>query len=335
MKKYSLAFIILILIISGCKKKKATPANEAADWTLLATVKGVGLGLGMQDMCLSDEKTLWLVGQSNYSIKSTEGGVTWQNFVIDTAATSQWSWYAINFPTSQIGYVAGGENAIYKTTDGGATWKQVFNRGNGNLAASRCINFITADKGFICSDFGILYRTTDGGKTWTDQTIPALRNVLLEKVIFIDDLHGWVSGSMGTLLKTTDGGDTWNIIHSAADVTVSLYRYADPSSIAVLSQNDIFSANGSLMKSTDGGGAWSASEGVLKQGSSLTMKNADESFCYVQPASMAHTYDGGKTWTLFTLDSYGHLPGPLVKYGHSLYGYNSGDQKIYKYNKTW
>jgi photosystem II stability/assembly factor-like uncharacterized protein len=228
-----------------------------------------------------------------------------------------------------------GGSIIYKTINGGTSWVKVFDRANGNLSAAKCINFITPDKGFVCSSFGILFRTIDGGKTWTDQTISSLgSNVTLEKIEFIDELHGWISGTMGTLLKTTDGGNTWNIIHSNADVTLSLYKYGSPD-IAVISQNELFTTNGSLLKSTDAGTSWAASEGILNQGTSLTMKDRDEAFCLVKPGSMAHTYDGGITWTLFTLNTYGSLVGYFVKYGHTLYGYTPGDNKVYKYNKSW
>lgn len=341
MKNIYISLFIIIGIFSQCKKDNLGK-NESDDWETVAELASPG-GMGyLQAICLSDANTMWAIGMDGYSVKSTDAGKTWNKFVIDPTLPSNAGWYAICFVNPSIGYIAGG-SIVYKTTDGGATWNSVFTKANGNTSAPTCIYFTTPDKGFLCSNFGIIFRTIDGGKTWEDKTISGLTNTQLMTIKFRDELNGWIGGA-GTLVKTTDGGQNWTVLHSVSDITVTNFRkVVSCQNFELLANGTLISAGNSLLNSTDGGDIWNTTEGALNQPSQITMKNGTEGFAliksdlaYNENKSMAHTYDGGKTWVNFNFDAYGHVVGKFFQFEHTLYGWTgSMGATIYKYKKPW
>ena len=102
-----------------------------------------------------------------------------------------------------------------------------------------------------------LLHTTDGGLTWQEQA--KLRG---DDVSFADPHHGWFVGYTGQIFATTDGGDTWIEQERVSAGLSEVIALSPTHAVAV---------------------------GVSR--------NFGDVFGIELPSTLAHTSDGGATWT--------------------------------------
>ncbi|MCH8160478.1 MAG: hypothetical protein IIB88_01150 [Chloroflexi bacterium] len=102
-----------------------------------------------------------------------------------------------------------------------------------------------------------LLHTTDGGATWEEQA--KLRG---DDVSFADPRHGWFVGYTGQIFATTDGGDTWVEQERVSAGLSEVIALSPTHAVAV---------------------------GVSR--------NFGDLFGIELPSTLAHTSDGGATWT--------------------------------------
>ncbi|MGZ5243145.1 MAG: WD40/YVTN/BNR-like repeat-containing protein [Bacteroidia bacterium] len=289
--------------MASCKKDNATSSASTAQqsWKELVTLQGPSSVL--TSIALSDENTIWVLGNHKFSVKSTDGGKTWQTFIIDEDAYFDISWQKIYFKTPKIGWLTG-PGRIYKTIDGGNSWFEGYDYSNHpQLSAIYDIYFLTPEKGFACGEYGFLTSTVDGGKTWKSQTVKNLNNFRLSSIIFSDENNGWVVGQNGILLGTTDGGENWKTLHSPYDLVVNTYLSATTKNIIPFSNSELLACtNNGTIKSADGGITWN-SFGAPQNGiEAITKKGSAEIFATLSfsyngtKANMAYSPDAGKTW---------------------------------------
>jgi len=149
--------------------------------------------LQMMNENIGYAKVKWRNNQSPYNdttylAKTTDGGYTWNNILIDTSFLNQL-------------YYSGLDGKFYFTdTLTGFTTQALIVEGGVDMVISK---------------------TIDGGKTWKNTNILDLEEVGLsidnfeyvDKFFFYDDLHGWASCGVfsdgGMCLSTTDGGENW------------------------------------------------------------------------------------------------------------------------------
>lgn len=336
MKKVFLFFVLLAAVCS-CKK---TDNKSGDQWTKVVQLTSANMNQAIEDMCLSDANTMWVVGAWNYSFKSTDGGKNWQKFVVDPTLPDYVSWDNIYFRTPQLGWIIGG-NLIYKTTDGGNTWVSVFSiAAFGDIYTPRGVCFLSDTKGFICSLYGTLMRTDDGGASWYNQNLQTMSGFDLETVTFFDDNHGWVTGYNGTLFGTVDGGDHWTLLHGPGETVVNTYSNYSCYNIIATGPAAVMGINqGQTIRSTDGGNTWTPSGGAMPGSSKwLLMRNDHEGFSVLDNIGntgnndIAQTTDGGQNWTEYTINPAG--PSTLqkiIRYGNDVYAFTAG-KEIYKYN---
>lgn len=95
-------------------------------------------------------------------LKTNDGGQTWQT--LDAKGDF---FFAVHFPTEQIGYVVGNQGTILKTSNSGYSWETLR---NGNSPFKKRLHFTDvwfkdADNGFVLAE-NCLLQTTNGGETW-------------------------------------------------------------------------------------------------------------------------------------------------------------------------
>ncbi len=327
--------ILCLLAFTHCKKKQTTaPPKESDSWKRINQLQPTA---EINDMCLSNTSTMWAVGSKNYAVKSTDGGASWQNVIVDAALPAYAGWLSIFFRTPQLGYIAGGQ-FMYKTTDGGATWKSIIKPGH-KIDGIVCIYFITDSIGFVGCGAGKLYRTTDGGATWQDQSTPTLYTFW--SFTFFNEQYGWVGGG-GTLLRTIDGGKNWITLHSSKDSAISpFFSQIDGRNIAATSTTDLFYATNTCLVSTDGGTIWKSTTTEMN-GRWILMRNKNEGFCVITQdnqingySSMAHTLDGGTSWSKFNISTDTEsFAKKIIRFKNMLYVYTSKNE-IYQYSQAW
>lgn len=182
----------------------------------------------MWDVATVGPDSVWAVGYSGFSVaaasrspkvfRSTDAGLTWSVYNSFHVGSLFSNLRFIEFPSRQIGYVAGTRDTIWKTTDGGVTWNKLPLPTPGvtpqitytdMFALNDNVVFLTGN-GFPRK---VVFRTTDGGQTWTDIT----NNILsfgagnLNAVLFHDINNGYVISPGGIMFITNDGGATWRM----------------------------------------------------------------------------------------------------------------------------
>ncbi|MDH7514812.1 MAG: T9SS type A sorting domain-containing protein [Bacteroidota bacterium] len=165
---------------------------------------------------------LWVGRDSAVVSRSTDGGVTWQDFQLPGTKGMALALFA--FDRDRI--VAGTRSGqLFKTTDGGRSWRVVLS----DIAALfGDIHFWNENEGIIFSrhdrDSADVYLTRDGGETW-EKTGPRIFAPswwlgFSPTITFIDRQCGWVAAiNQGqsiprdaAILRTTDGGLSWTSV---------------------------------------------------------------------------------------------------------------------------
>ena len=196
----------------------------------------------MRDVAAIGNDTVWAVGNNITSIpiasrtssvfRSVNGGLNWTihgNFPVGVSSALNLNqvFTDIEFPSRQVGYVAGNKDTIWKSTDAGATWFKLPLPTPGVLPQISYNDMFALDDntvflvgiGFGATTRTVVFKTIDGGNTWTDISgnIGLLMGAAIggasnnTTVMFHDANNGYVSSGSGSLLKTTDGGISWTL----------------------------------------------------------------------------------------------------------------------------
>ena len=148
---------------------------------------------------IADPQNIWMVDEQGFGFHTPNGGTNWYYSTISQAGGNLMD---IDFPTAQIGYVAG-PSYIHKTVNGGVNWVSEWYPGINYMA----VNFLNADTGMVITTENI-YRTSDGATTWSDITPPAGIHAYNDVAYPAQDT-AYVVGYQGIILSTYDGGTTW------------------------------------------------------------------------------------------------------------------------------
>lgn len=191
-----------------------------------------------------NRQTGWVVGgRDNYVVidstcqkilKTTDGGITWQQQWNRNQNTNWRSCYGVCF-IGNTGWVtvtgwADSLGYIINTTDGGASWT---NQSTGDRTADPWdIQFTTTANG-VCSGGlnwgypadntdGHIWATSDGGTTWADghNWRPGTAAMgFFTNVWMVNNSFGWSTGGAGGMsvreagrvVRTTNGGFSWSL----------------------------------------------------------------------------------------------------------------------------
>ena len=148
----------------------------------------------LRDVQFTDQNTVHTVGYG-YVGKSTDGGLTWTARDIGGDF-----FFALHFPSSQVGYAVGHSGTIIKTTDGGENWIKIRN-GNNVLVSNapfRDVYFVTENKGFIVGDDGLFWQTDNGGDSW--KIIDHTPQVTFHSIFYTDGV-GYITADEGGIYR--------------------------------------------------------------------------------------------------------------------------------------
>jgi photosystem II stability/assembly factor-like uncharacterized protein len=156
----------------------------------------------------TDLNTGYAVGDHEFILKTTDGGITWS--VSYNGATWN-SLTSVFFVDADTGYAAGMLGTLLKTMDGGVTWTYL----NPNILANLYSVFFTdANTGYIVGEGGLILKTLDGGAVWRQQLSNSYKT--FNSVFFTSTNTGYITGGEASersvILKTINAGSTWTII---------------------------------------------------------------------------------------------------------------------------
>lgn len=165
----------------------------------------------LRDVQFTDSLNGWIVGDEGMILKTSDGGLTWQQQVSNTLAQLN----SVSFVDSLHGWAAGMSTVTYtgiivKTSDGGITWE-----GQGPVSEGiNCIHFLDTLTGWVTGWDNMLLKTEDGGDSWSPVSAPYMD--IINRVQFVNDQVGFIGGIFHdgnnfhlAINKTIDGGETW------------------------------------------------------------------------------------------------------------------------------
>lgn len=244
-------------------------------------------GRSIYGIHFTDDTTGYACGDQLLLLKTTNGGLTWNEFVYPELPVERFivPLMDIHFPLKQKGYVLGGdtyENGIVlRTANAGASW--IYTGFNNEL---RSASFTDSSTGVV-SGYGGMFRTNDGGLNYATLTIKGDFFISLH---FTDAGTGYAAGHNGGIYRTTDGGQNWNQVFDGSKflkkkMHFNAIRFSDSGNgLAVGNQ-------GLVMKTTDGGNTW-------KQ----VREFSEENFLCIAFNNAGQVFIGGEAGTIFKLD---------------------------------
>lgn len=177
----------------------------------------------LRDIYFKDILNGVLCGDGSLIMKSTDGGVTWNQVTIPIAMELP-DFYKESF-IGNTGWVVGrGSNTpplghlVWKTTDFGTTWDTIA-RVISNQPfdySTYCVSFTSLNTGWCGGTFGQIFKTTNGGFNWVQQQMPSTN--FRRSMWFYNDSIGWAVGGGGQIVRTTTGGQYLAIEHLSGEV---------------------------------------------------------------------------------------------------------------------
>ena len=128
-------------------------------------------------------------------------------------------------------------------------------------------------------------------------------NITLRQLLFVDSLTGWAAGEAGTIIRTTDGGNNWEIQNSTVQTFISDIFFLDKNLGWATTTQDFFPFRSVILKTVNGGEDWIAETYPDSSKFIRTIFFFDSLIGFVGGSYIAHTSDGGTTWTPAQIDS--------------------------------
>ena len=294
------AFLSLFIVLSGLANAQWYEQNSPAH------------NKNLYDVFAIDEQTALAVGDSNYIIKTTDGG---ENWTIKFDNSTDYHYYtSITFINANLGWIAGGSYKFYggtsqilKTTDAGENWVSD-SIGWGGLNS---VYFVDQNIGWVVGstdtdlpNVGIMFKTTDGGINWISQTNGA--PCPLNFVFFIDQSIGWVGGNPtgnawfqidSTLYKSTAGGNTWMAMTFDSISYRSGFFIDENSGWVVGSKSNGLTYKGVIFKTSNGGDTWIEQQtGQINHLFDIYFIDPDTGWIVGEGGIVFKTIDGGINW---------------------------------------
>lgn len=229
-----------------------------------------------------------------------------QNWNLVASGTAK-DLFAISFPSSTVGYIAGEDSLILKSTDGGENWSPLdmssfpFVANDFDIVD---IEFMTDDIGYITvGPYSGTYKTVDGGVNWT--AIDLIYACYNRGLYFFDENRGFLGGSgcfSGEIINKLENGvwDETNITPQfiQSNGIINNFDFWDDSLGLATSTADYF------FRTTDGGTTWDTiSNGLNPRDSLMSVLFVDSAqvlatFLHGQNAGfgLLISYDAGLTW---------------------------------------
>jgi photosystem II stability/assembly factor-like uncharacterized protein len=229
--------------------------NDSVTYILKSTNNGsawdtlwAGSKVGHTTLFFRDSLNGWLGGEYHSILRTSNGGISWQQQYFDSLKSYYGEIAAISSPTHQVVIAVTYDGFLLRSADGGLNWNssRPMEKFNNNFNFTK-ITFLDSTFGIASGSRGTLLQTTDVGLTWT--RIDSSYDGWVNKIQFVSSNIGWIISS-GKLFKSINGGVDWNLQLS----TDSIYGVRDIYMIDSL--GGWATTISKLLKTTNGGSTW-------------------------------------------------------------------------------
>lgn len=239
-----------------------------------------------------DSRNGFVVGDSGFKVRTTDGGNTWSSFTLEDTITTR-PLNSIHFFDSKFGVIAS-YNFFYVTSDGGATWiSRPIPSGMNQAVFNAIMVSPTQFMGF--GPTGSVYESDDFGATILDSKIPDsdFRGYFTDAV-WLPGIGGIAVGERGTICSDSVG-QSWRTITSCW-ITEGALADIQPGKLLAVSAaigSSVFSS-----QSTDGGRLWRSATVPGMNYAGLHFYAPDSAILIPQfnLGQSLETTDGGNSW---------------------------------------
>ena len=157
----------------------------------------------------------WMAGHDGKLRKTTDGGITWSNAMVDSSIVMGFPIKHLDFYSRNYGFAVGGSidaaGVVWKTTNGGDRWAAVNPDGDGEpLHGTHFIDSLNVMA--VGGDFDLgsgIVRSKDAGRSWQYVYLGIWGEA--RAISFRTPGEGYVPlGFPGTYMVTGDTGRTWH-----------------------------------------------------------------------------------------------------------------------------
>lgn len=230
-----------------------TSTPVGSDWTLANTTTKENL----HAVQYLTPTIIVAAGNNGTFVKSTDGGVVWQNIPTGFTANFKFVFFENNDGNgnsrTDYGYIVDENAIVYSTEDGGVSWKKLYRLKIPSVAKLVDISFASASLWYIAFNIGIegkIYASNDQGFS----SYPVLDNnvspVNINDICPVSATTYYAVGDYGTLVRSVDACKTWSYVKVpfAGNIT-SVYFFNESRGFVRLEDR-------TFKKTTDGGVTW-------------------------------------------------------------------------------
>jgi len=284
------------------------------------TVQTSGVNQRLRGVSAVSEQVAWASGAGSTILRTDDGGLSWQKFIVGSDTLDFRDIDAIDAQTAYVMSIGNGPaSRIYKTTDGGTTWKVQF-RNKDEKAFLDAMSFWDANHGIAFGDsvdkqFYIL-TTADGGRTWS--RVPATNLPPAQgnegafaasgtNIALFGKSHAWIgtgAAAKSRVLRTTNGGRTWQVADTplasgpSSGIFSIAFRDAKHGVIAGGDYRKESEAADNLAVTSDGGVTWTLVKGLSGFRSVVAYVPGMKTPALIAlgPSGGDYSLDDGRTW---------------------------------------
>ena len=192
------------------------------------------------------------VGTDGVSLKTTDGGQTWNNDASSPGGSQAF------FTNANYGWMffEGNNSTIYRTSNGGTSWIQTYIASSGAWIGR--ITFASQNTGWAYGASGKIVYTTNSGVSWTTQNVGSSNYI--DAVFCTSETEAWAGGGYGGgsgfISYTSNSGVIWTTQTPATGDMVNDFYFLNNRKGWALNYG------GSTQRTTDGGQTWTGGGGV-------------------------------------------------------------------------
>ena len=284
------------------------------------TTQTSGVTARLRGVSAVSEQVAWASGAGSTILRTDDGGLSWQKFIVGSDTLDFRDIDAIDAQTAYVMSIGNGPaSRIYKTTDGGMTWKVQF-RNRDEKAFLDAMSFWDANHGIAFGDsvdkqFYIL-TTADGGRTWS--RVPATNLPPAQgnegafaasgtNIALFGKSYAWIgtgAAAKSRVLRTTDGGRTWRVADTplasgpSSGIFSIAFRDTKHGVIAGGDYKKESEAVDNLAVTSDGGVTWTLVKGLSGFRSVVAYVPGMKTPALIAlgPSGGDYSLDDGRTW---------------------------------------
>jgi photosystem II stability/assembly factor-like uncharacterized protein len=282
--------------------------DNGLTWTQVREKLG-SRGLQYPGIHFRDSQNGWFVSDDGLILETTDGGYTWTQRQSGMGAILE----SVTMHPDGRGVAVGENGAVLVTDDFGEQWTiRPILRGPDGVVSDLAEVAQAGSRLYIASKPGLVYRSEDHGETWmTLDNSPYFPNSIMLALDFVDEDTGYMFGrsyDFGLIYKTSDGGASWQTLMESSDLEplqLDAEMFDENNGVSVGTGRSFFFT-------TDGWQSWTRREitGGGTAWESIGFANLEVGWVGSFYGLVAHTTDGGLTWTDVVL--------PGITAGHNI-----------------